>query len=303
MILGGFLMLPATFIHDDELRVSKQVIGIFAVAILAGGFAFTGLLTFAVRDAEFHANTVYLQSLVSCAVGLLTVLYSLFINKRYYWNIPAYLSTAVAVIGILAYSGLVFYKSHRTGRVRPRRSMVPSSLPVQPEDSRSTETLVPRYQDTAFYDNYVQNMWPTSTRSPSHSPQPGGHTSEAISEEEMQRQQMLMLLNRETPSTTPDLSQSTFRIDWQGQDQDQDDRTPVSGYYEAGTQTSGSGSGSSGYPRSGISRKFSWQTQTMQPWDGVWRDPVPASMRAPGRAQMSGFDVREERRRQIESGR
>ncbi len=291
-----FLMLPATFEHDPESRISKQVIGIFAAAILAGGFSFTGLLTFAVRNPPFQAEAVFLPGLTSCAVGLLTVIYSFLISKRYYWNIPAYLSAIIAALGIVGYGGLMLYTYRKIGRGRRSRQGAPPSMPpLQPEES--TEALVPRYQDPGYYDNYIRNMFPSSTNSPAQPP--AGYNPDSITEEEMQRQQMLMLLLQQNPSTTPDASQSTFRIDWQGQDQEQDDRTPVSGSY--GGATNSSGSGSSVYPLSGITRRFT--DQTMQPWDGVWRDPMPASMQAPGRAQMSGWDAREERRRQIESGR
>lgn len=288
-------MLPVTFIRDPELRLSKPAVGIFAVAILAAGFSSTGLLMFAVRNATFQTDRVYSPALISCVVGLLTILYSFLLNKRYYWNTPAYLSIAVAFLGILAYSGLLIWTSRKTStlRMRSERHLLPSAPPsAPPESNNSRESLVPRYQDSAYYDNYIRNMFPASARSP---PAPVTEpTRSAISEEEMQRQQMLMLLQT-NQAPTPASTQSTFRIDWQDQDQDEGQLSPARGYYAPGTGSNTSGS--SGYPLSAISTQISGSS--LQPWDGVWRDPMPASMQARSRAQVAGS--REERRRQIES--
>jgi hypothetical protein len=278
-------MLPATFEHKPDLRVSSQAIGIFAVAILAAGLSFTGLLTFAVRNPRFQAEAVYTPALTSCIAGFLTALYNLVISKRHYWNTPAYLSIVVAALCSIAYSGLLVYVRRRRKIVRHRQVVEPA-MPPSPQESTSMERLVPRYQDPAYYDNYIRNMFPASTPTTSQPRSPGDNP---ISEEDMQRQQMLMLLQR-NPVSPANASQSTFHIDWQTQDQD--DNVPDHGYYAPGAQ-SGS-SGSSELP-STISR--SWTGEGLQPWDGVWR--VPASMQAPQRARAS--TSREERRRQIES--
>ena len=313
-------MLPSTFVHDEDLRISKQVIGIFAIAILAAGFSFTGLLTFAVRNPIFQADTVCIPALMSCTVGLLTIFHSFLISTRYYWNIPAYLSIVAAVLSVLGY-GVLLFLTHRKRHRRERSQHVVSPPTVsRPSDSTSREALVPRYQDSTYYENYIQNMFPTSAHTPPPPQQTRGYDPNSISEEEMQRQQMLMLLLQQNQSSTPNASQSTFHIDWQDQEQDEG-ATPTHGYYAPGTQSSASissvtatptqgyyapgthssASGSSVHPLSSISRHF--PDQGLRPWDGVWRDPMPAEMQAPGRVQVAGQRGREERRRQIESNR
>lgn len=282
-------MLPATFEHDPDTRVSVQAIGIFAIAILAAGLAFTGLLTFAVRSSKFLAESVYTPALTSCIAGLLTVLYRAVVCKRFYWNTPAYLSIFVAVLASVAYGGLIVYMS-RKGKHVPSRQTVEAAIPPSPQGSTSMERLVPRYQDAAYYDNYIRNMFPTSTPTTSR---PAVPEESSISEEDMQRQQMLMLLQRNAV-TPPNASQSTFHINWEAQEQD--DYPADHGYYAPGAQ-SGS-SGSSGYPVSSISR--SWTVEGLQPWDGVWRQATLATQASP-RARAS--PSREERRRQIETGR
>jgi hypothetical protein len=304
-------MLPTTFEHDADLRVSAQAIGIFAVAILAAGFSLTGLLTFAIRDPIFHADAVYLPSLTACIVGLANVFYSFIISHRYYWNVPAILTTVVAATSLCVYAGLLFYANRKKSRRQSHQShqsLAPIITPPPAESTTSMETLVPRYQDPAYYDNYIANMFPASAHpssqqaSPQHPPQPSTQDLNSIPEEQMQRQQLLMLLMQNNSSPAHNASSSTFRIDWQGQDQEEN--APAHGYYAPGTQSSSTGTGSSGYPISGISRAFSWESQRMRPWDGVWRDPMPAEMPSPGRIpQPTAAGTREERRRQIESGR
>lgn len=315
-------MLPTTFAHDEDLRISKQVIGIFAIAILAAGFSFTGLLAFAVRNTLFTTESVYIPALVSCIVGFLTIFYSFIISKRFYWGVPAYLTIVVAILSMLGYGGLLFLTRRKTHR-RPRsQNVVSPPAAYRPSESTSRETLVPRYQDSAYYDNYIANMFPASANTPPPQQTRSGYDPDSISEEEMQRQQMLMLLLQQNQPSAQNASQSTFRIDWQDQEQEEN-APPAHGYHGTGSHSTvsptsatptpthgyyapGAGSNTSGVsviPLSSLSSQFS--DRGLRPWDGVWRDPVPATMQAPGRVQVAGRDGsgREERRRQIESGR
>lgn len=285
-------MLPVTFDSDPGLRISKAAIGILAVAILAAGFALTGLLTFAVKAPIFHADNIFLPSLISCAIGLLTILYDFIISSRYVWNTPALLLIIAAAISTAVYGGLLIF-THR--RIRSVQSRGPSLLPPaqqhQPERPSREGSL---WQDPAYYDNYIRNMFPTSAHQPA---QPtGGYDPNSITEEEMQRQQMLMLLLNKEPMHTPD--SSTFRIDWQGQEQE--DLPPAHGYYAPNVN-----SPTSAYPLRGITRQFT-NEQLRQPWDGVWRGPAPALALTPtqsGHARDNSMERREQRRREIEMGR
>ena len=295
-------MLPATFDSDPQFRVSKSVLGIFAVAILTAGFSFTGLLSFAVRNPLFHADAIFLPSLASCAIGLLTIFYDFLTSSRYVWNTPALLLIIAASLSTIVYGALLVYTYRKISIVRSHRPPVGmQSVPLR-QNSMSSERAL--WQDPGYYENYVRNMFPTSTHQPS---QTNGFDPSYITEEEMQRQQMLMLLLHKEQSPTPDPTQSTFRIDWQGQEQD--DLQPAHGYYAP--QPNSGYPPSSAYPMSALSRRFT-NEQLQQPWDGVWRGPAPAPMQVPGRgrapieqwsARATSRDRREERRREIELGR
>ncbi|KAK5128180.1 hypothetical protein LTR08_004084 [Meristemomyces frigidus] len=300
MILGGYLMLPATFDHDPLLRVSKSVLGICAVALLTAGFSFTALLCFAVRNPLFQAESVFLPSLISCTLGLFTVFYDFLISSRFVWNTPALLLTIAASISTVVYGGLLIFTHRKANAVNTRPSSI--SVPLRPTRPMSMNSASGAWQDSGYYENYLRNMYPASA----HQPQPMGYDPNSITEEEMQRQQMLMLLLHKEQPATPDPSQSTFHIDWQG-GQEPDD-APPHGYYAPPAAVPQSAYPQTAYPSqsgfSGISRQ--WTTDS-RPWDGVWRGPP-----ARGQATVSATDQwqrdssrerREERRREIEMGR
>lgn len=299
IILGGYLMLPITFDSDAKLRISKQVLGIFAVALLTAGFSFTALLCFAVRNPLFQADAIFLPALTSCALGLLTVFYDFLISSRYVWNTPALLLTIAASLSTIIYGGLLIYTHRKIGVVKARGS----SMPLRP-NSISSNYSGP-WQEPTYYENYNRNMFPTSVREP----QQMGYDVNQITEEEMQRQQMLMLLLHREQPPTPDPSQSTFHIDWQGQEQEEG--PPINGFYAPAPQSGHpplSAFPPSAYPQtayppqSGISRQF---TGDLRPWDGVWRGPprgrVSSSIQTLENRAASR-ERREERRREIEQG-
>lgn len=281
-------MLPATFEKDpkSQLRVAEAVVGIFAVALLAAGFSFTGLLCFAVRNPLFQADAVFLPALTSCALGLLTVLYDFLVFSRYTWNTPALLVTVAGALSTIVYGGLLIWTQRRISNVKSNRpsGIANPSIQLTHQHRDSEATL---WQDPQYYENYTRNMFPTAHR-PSPQPTPG-YDPNTITEEEMQRQQMLMLLLQKDQPSTPDPTQSTFRIDWQGRDED--DGPPEHGYYappqSAHPQTA--------YP--GPSPLMRQWTSDLRPWDGVWR--TPATVRN-GMARPTSREFREARRQEIE---
>ncbi|KAK4631132.1 hypothetical protein CLAFUW4_03481 [Fulvia fulva] len=296
MILGGFLMLPATFEkerlhdsedhqgHDSDIRVTPAVLGIFAIALITAALSFTGLLCFAVRNALFQRDLIFLPCLASCVLGLLTVIYDFLVFSRYEFKTPALLTTVAAAVSTIVYSSLLISNQRRIGKTRT----VPAQLPIpmvthQHQDSEST-----LWQDPSYYQNYNRNMFPTAHVP--REPPPSGYDPNTITEDEMQRQQMLMLLlNRDQPST-PDPSQSTFRLDWNGQD---DEDAPRNGYY--GPPDSAQPSTAYPGPSPGIVRQM---TNELRPWDGVWRG-VTNNRRIP---RPTSREFREQRRREIERG-
>lgn len=325
MILGGFLILPATFEDSAELKVSAAGLGIFGVALLTAGFALTGLLAFAVPNPLFQADAVLLPALTFCAIGLLTILYNFLVFTRYVWRTPALLLTLAGAIGTAVYFVLFIVTQRRLRAIKNPRA--PSSglgmglTPLVPA-AESTATVTRNsesstlYQDAAYYDNYVRNMFPASIRPPGHQgaggPNNPGYDPNSITEEEMQRQQMLMLLLRQQDPPAPDRSQSTFRIDWQGREDDDD--APPQSYYAPTSATSVTRTPDTAYhpnsrfptgPSPALVRRF---TSELQPWDGVWRTPAridtnlapPSQRNAPLRADSQAS--REARRAEIERG-
>ena len=305
MILGGYLMLPATFDSAPQLRVAKSVLGIFAVALLTAGFSFSALVCFAVRNPLFQADAVFLPSFTSCALGLLTVFYGYLVSSRYILNTPAILVIIAASISTITYGGLLIW-SHR--RISVAKTQTAGAMPLRPSSISSRTGL---WQDPAYHDNYVRNMFPASLHPVQQQPppQPVGYDPNCITEEEMQRQQMLMLLLHREQPPTPDPSSSTFHIDWQGQEQEEVHHPPH-GYYAPHPQSALlSGYPQSAYPpQSGISR----QSTNEPAWDGVWRGPAPTAVRGRGvsssaveqwQQRANSSERREQRRREIELGR
>ncbi|WPG98782.1 Hypothetical protein R9X50_00157800 [Acrodontium crateriforme] len=305
MILGGYLMLPATFDSNPQLRVSKVALAIFAIALLITGFCITVLLSFAIPNALFHAENILLPSLVACAIGLLTILYNFLISSRYIWNLASLLLTIAGAITTIIYGILLLWTYRKIGVAQQRAaSRTVQSMRVPLERSNTVNTSVNNhpFQEHVplYYENYVQNMYPASGH---HAAQSNGYDPSAITEEEMQRQQMLMLLLHKEEVPTPDLSSSTFHIDWQGRE---DDDTSAHGYYAPQSAPS-----SAYAPRPGIVRQW---TNDLRPWDGVWRgvqsrgdrsrptdhEQTPVSS---GTDSRPGATSREQRRREIEAGK
>lgn len=253
-------MLPATFDTDPKLRISKLTLGIIAIAILAAGFSLTGLTSLAVKNPIFQAEAIYLPSATSCSIGLLTIFYDFLLSPRYIWNTAATVVTIAAGISTIVYGSLLIWTQRRINRVTKQTAFSMQTEPLR--GNSSTALRDDQWGDAAYYSNYVQNMYPASL---SH--RPAEEAAQTLTDEELQRQQMLMLLQPQNQVNTPsNASQSTFRIDWQGQE-DQEDDAPASarGFYR---------------PRDGsvseVGSAFptgSSMGQGLRPWDGVWRGP------------------------------
>ena len=280
-------MLPATFNEDSRFRLSTTVLGILAVAILTAGLCLTGLLAFAVRNPLFLADNVLLPSLTSSSIGLLTVPYNFLVNSRYVWNTPALLIVIAASLCVIAYGSLLLWTYRRIRAAEQPPST--QAMPLQPNATSPGESTP--WQEPAYYENYIRNMFPASAHHPSA--QNHHYDANSITEEEMQRQQMLMLLLQQTQSPPPNSAQGTFKIDWQSQEQD--DVPPTHSYF---APSSAASSAAPAHPISGIARQFT--DQELRPWDGVWRDPTPVAV--PARPRASSREDRERRRLEIESG-
>lgn len=354
MILGGFLMLPATYVKVDTLRVNQTAIGIFGIAILTAGFSFSALLTFTIRNPLFQADAIHQPCALASIVGLLTIFYDFIISSSYTWKTPTLLLAIAAGLSTIIYASLFLLSHRRISKIRSRpqpssgSSIHPLTLnspsrtsfasPATPYESSTLEPTESRrpsaYQPPGFYENYIRNMYPTSAHNNNNNTSPHlapessagdlSYDPHSISEEEMQRQQMLMLLLANEQPARPQ-QQSTFHIDWQGQDQDGDD-SPAHGYYAPGVRTAstdgGVGTGGSWPtppppPRQQSSPGRRWK-DALKPWDGVWRGVArreeQSRLRQSEQQQQQqqqyqhqlhhqhSAEGREERRREIELG-
>lgn len=162
-IAGSFLILPATFDISPDLRVSSAGIGIFGIALLTAGFSLTALSCFAVKNPLFQADSVFLPSLYSCAIGLLTIFYNLLVFSRYVWRTPTTLLTIAGAISTIVYGGLLIWTQRKIQAMKAGRlslGMVPlASNAAAAGNNRDNENV---WQDPAYYDNYVRNMYPAS---------------------------------------------------------------------------------------------------------------------------------------------
>jgi hypothetical protein len=301
-------MLPATFINTTTLRVNQTAIGIFGIAILTAGFSFSALLTWTIRNPIFQADAIHQPCAQASGIGLLTIFYNFIISSSYSWKTPTLLLAIAAGLATIIYTALCLLSHRRISKIRSRSPQPqrghPTSISISnfpltsasspatpyetsllaPSETNTTTIANNSYQPPNYYENYIRNMYPSSTRSPNPQPPDLSHDPSLISEEEMQRQQMLMLLLvNESPALTgqqqqqqQQQQQSTYHLDWQGEG----DETPADGYYAPGADTG-----------TGTRR---WGRGKLRPWDGVWRGVTRQRS-----AERSG---REERRREIEMG-
>ncbi|KAF2084061.1 hypothetical protein K490DRAFT_50057 [Saccharata proteae CBS 121410] len=206
MILGGYLIAPSLYDESTELRINKAGLTIFLVALLVAGYAFTALLCFACKSLIFQAESIFLPSLASSALGLLTVLYNCIAHKNFAWNAAAIAMTVLSGGMTLIYSLLLIYTNRRISRLRRHLN------------SRSQNM----WQGSSYYDNWIANMFPSVKSSANNrgvSPPMDGYFSHnhtpgvPLTEDDMVNQQMAMLLMKNDSGPSPDASQNTFRID------------------------------------------------------------------------------------------
>lgn len=275
MILGGYLILPGLYASDPQLKISQAVLSVFVVALLTAGYSFTALLCFACRNQVFQAEGVFLPALTSSAFGVLSIAYNFLISKAYVWGTAAISATVVSILSTVLYSSLLFWTRRHIrktkGQPGPRANL---------------------WSEQPYYSNFLQNMYPTATRSP---PQP---PEAAISEDDRVNQQMARLLRTSDARPSPDANSATFRIDLP-EDREEQERharsqelvgTPGQAHTDWNRNRADSRPDS-------LSEQQAWQR---------WQDRGRSTTRPPsagGHSNHSRNLSREERRREIELGR
>lgn len=276
-------MLPSTFDSDAQLRISKAALGIFGVALLTAGFSLTALMWFACRSWIFQADCVFLPSMTACIIGLLTVFYSFIISSRYVWNVASLLTAVGAALFTVIYAVLLFLTHRNISSVKRSPNSDPVSLLRRPsitvaDDPGLSPGPSPHWHEPTYYSNHVANMYPAARPL---SQQPAQPPLEELTEEDLMRQQMLMLLQKQPESPiTPEPTINSFnRIDFAlSPEDDQPREPPAYGYYAPSAAPSSQ-------------QRLQQRPPQLQPWDGVWR----VEERRP-----SDMARREQRRREIE---
>ncbi|PNS18258.1 High mobility group protein 20A [Sphaceloma murrayae] len=182
LIVGGFLMLPATFDNSDGFKVSKTAIASLGIALSASGVGASLVLLVIVRNPIFVADTILPRAFTSSLMGLLTALYSFLVQRRYVWNLAAILTVTFAACLTMTYGVLLFYTQRRIaackGHGKPQH--IPLRSHTSYEDARTayepsihsqhplpTNPATPhepvpdtRQREETFYNNYLNNLYP-----------------------------------------------------------------------------------------------------------------------------------------------
>lgn len=150
------------------------------------------------------------------------------------------------------------------------------------------------WSEQTYYTNYISNMYPTSSRSPSAPPEI------PLTEDDGINQQMAMLLMKNDTGTSPDASSATFRIDLP---EDREERERIANSQELrGSPPAAAHPAYNDRPNSRSNRPNSLGEQ--QAWER-WQDRGRTVNRPPsvsGQSHHSRNVSREERRREIELG-
>lgn len=322
----SYLILPSTFDTEPRLRFSKGVLSIIIVALLTGGYSLTLLLYIACPSVLFRQESIFIPTASVSAFSFLAILYTLASSNRYTFSLaPCPISLALSVTSASLYGALAYFTGRRilglkgkTDRIREwRRHTRTASTPTmsQPHNPRyssggyndpgantssSTATAANTgglYMEPNYYANFIANMHPTARNA--------GYDASRYpaSDDEMVAQQMAALLKKKDSGPSPDASSSTFRLDWNFNEDD--DADPLTGAKRKPTFDIGSPAGrkavlgaraAGGQQRSGRSTPLLKITRAM----GIAGAERGRSENRGGESERA--KSREERRREIEMG-
>ncbi|KAF1952210.1 hypothetical protein CC80DRAFT_182290 [Byssothecium circinans] len=275
MILAGYLILPGLYARESQLKISQTVLSVFVVALLTAGYSFTALLYCACRNTVFQAESIFLPALISSAIGLLTIAYNFLASRAYVWGTAAISGTVISTTSTLLYGVLLLWTHRRIVKMK--------------EAAASRSNL---WSEQSYYTNFVANMYPSASRSPSAPPEI------PLSEDDRINQQMALLLMKNEPGPSPDASSATFRIDLP-EDREMGERIANS---QELVGTPPQAQQDWNRPRADSRPDSLSETQAWERWQDRGRPTNrPSSIGA--RSNHSRGLSREERRREIELGR
>ncbi|KAI5195354.1 hypothetical protein E4T39_08255 [Aureobasidium subglaciale] len=270
LILGGFLVVPSTFDTQPQLRVSQTILGGFGIGLLALGFSLAALASFCSRSWAFSAEHIFVPCIFACLIGFLNVLYCFSISTRFKWNVTAMTTTIGAAVAAFVFTVLYFFARRRLARPQHEQNVLPDHIDLLRRPSNAS--AAGSYHTQSYFANHFANMYPAARTSPPNvAVTPPNELP--VNDTEMQRRRMSDLLHKPEPHISPATSPFN-RIDFNLDETE----TPVHGYY-APVATNNLSTRSFGNP-AWHGRNESWTTNNQ-----------------------SRNSSREERRREIESGR
>lgn len=211
---------------------------------------------------------MYRPALTSSALGSISIAYNFASSHAYRFDISAISGTVISALAMITYGGLLLWSHRRNVKART------------PVDQHTPQNL---WSAPSYYQNFVQNMYPTATRSTSQPPLEAIYT-----EEDRVNQQMALLLQRSDSRPSPDANRETFNIDLPGAREEEE------------RQARSQELGGSTFPGHTSSNSLGEQ----QAWDRV-HDRGRERMRSSSAGGVSSHSrnlSREERRREIELG-
>ena len=192
------------------------------------------------------------------------------------WGTAAISGTVVSTTSTVLYGSLLLWTHRRIVKIRESSPHAPASL----------------YNETSFYSNYIQNVYPTATNTP-----PTSYPQEIYLPEDRTNHQLALLLQKTDPGPSPDAASATFRIDLP---EDEEERERMANSSELlGTPPPAASEWRRN--RAGSRPDSLSEDQAWQRWDRGRTQDRPRS--ASGVSSHSRNLSREERRREIELGR
>jgi hypothetical protein len=300
MILGGYLILPSTFDDGAQIRFSKGVLSIIIVALLTGGYSLTALLWFACPSILFRVDSIFIPIFSVSLFGFLATIYAFASSSRYsFSSTSAPITLALTIVSAIIYGALALFARRKVSKLT---RIVPDPNVYNYNPNYNSYNATPtsgQWQEPGYYQNFIQNMHPTA-RSPNSFDGASAMTKPPPTEDEMVNQQMARLLHKPDIGANPDASQSTFRLEWPQEEEDEIDQfgrrrmrtfsAGTNGAFLAPGQTRGSRS------HSESSRSGPWTQIARAIGSERGRNERPGGSR-PGHQRAKS---REERRREIE---
>ncbi|KAK8177724.1 hypothetical protein IWX90DRAFT_377121, partial [Phyllosticta citrichinensis] len=221
MIFGGYVIMTPLFHGNPKgmIAIDPKVLTIFVIALFIIGYSLTGIICVAVKCWTFQTESVFLPTISSSALGLLTALYSFLVYQHTQWNAATITAIVLSAGMTVIYTILFFLTTRRISKLRAKLSA---------ERNSTNAVLQP---ETTPYDAWIANMFPSVRPLPPDYIPPSEqepYRPYYRTEEEVVNEQFAKLLKqREQESRlSPAASTSTFRIDLPQNDESDNEASP-----------------------------------------------------------------------------